>query len=196
MSLRNPTEERLDTVFDDCDIWSANESSKADSGREFDGWPVEDRHITAMDDKSLSGTTPSATSDKLADTKGRGCGVAYRQLTVYGSSCTKECQKTFSNYPLLLADALFGLRRKLRKTILRDFEGLVESGQMLLVLGKPGSGCTTLLRTLAGHINGLSISEKSSFNYQGGSFLPNFLSQPLTQWCRISLGYNASRISG
>jgi len=33
--------------------------------------------------------------------------------------------------------------------LLHDFSGTIRKGEMLLVIGKPGSGCTTLLKTLA-----------------------------------------------
>lgn len=35
------------------------------------------------------------------------------------------------------------------RLLLRDFSGTVAAGEMLLVIGKPGSGCTTFLKTLA-----------------------------------------------
>lgn len=35
------------------------------------------------------------------------------------------------------------------RPILRQFSGTVNAGEMLLVIGKPGSGCTTFLKTLA-----------------------------------------------
>lgn len=35
------------------------------------------------------------------------------------------------------------------RTILHDFSGTLEKGEMLLVIGKPGSGCTTFLKALA-----------------------------------------------
>jgi len=35
------------------------------------------------------------------------------------------------------------------KTLLHDFTGLVRPGEMLLVLGRPGSGCSTFLRAAA-----------------------------------------------
>lgn len=35
------------------------------------------------------------------------------------------------------------------RPILSDFTGIVEPGEMLFLLGQPGSGCSTLLRTLA-----------------------------------------------
>lgn len=44
------------------------------------------------------------------------------------------------------------------KTILDDFTGLVKPGEMLFVLGRPGSGCSTFLRTAANrsalHVSG------------------------------------------
>ena len=35
------------------------------------------------------------------------------------------------------------------RRILHNFRGAVRAGEMLLVIGKPGSGCTTFLKTLA-----------------------------------------------
>lgn len=93
--------------------------------------------------------------------------LAWAHLHVSGFGLTTDYQKTFSNYPSVLIGAIFGSRRRLKTTILQDFEGIVKGGQMLLILGKPGSGCTTLLKTLAGHTHGLSIDEKSMLNYQG-----------------------------
>ena len=40
--------------------------------------------------------------------------------------------------------------RKGERYLLKDFSGLVKAGEMMLVVGRPGSGCTTLLKTLAG----------------------------------------------
>ena len=54
-----------------------------------------------------------------------------------------------------------------RKDLLRDLEGVVTSGQMLLVLGRPGSGCTTLLKTLAGNTHGLHIEPTPEINLEG-----------------------------
>jgi ATP-binding cassette subfamily G (WHITE) protein 2 (SNQ2) len=33
--------------------------------------------------------------------------------------------------------------------ILKDFKGVVKPGEMVLVLGKPGSGCTTFLKVIS-----------------------------------------------
>lgn len=35
------------------------------------------------------------------------------------------------------------------RLLLKDFFGTVAAGEMLLVIGKPGSGCTTFLKSLA-----------------------------------------------
>ncbi|WVR04900.1 hypothetical protein IAU60_001912 [Kwoniella sp. DSM 27419] len=40
--------------------------------------------------------------------------------------------------------------RKGERYLLKDFNGLVKPGEMMLVVGRPGSGCTTFLKALAG----------------------------------------------
>ena len=103
------------------------------------------------------------------DTK-QNASVAFRNLNLYGFGTTTDYQKTFANYPLAWLSRLgilFGHARKSRIDILRDFEGLVSCGELLLVLGRPGSGCTTFLKTLAGHTHGLHVEQSSEINYQG-----------------------------
>ncbi|WWC57723.1 uncharacterized protein I303_100257 [Kwoniella dejecticola CBS 10117] len=46
-----------------------------------------------------------------------------------------------------------GLRQG-QRYLLKDFSGLVRPGEMMLVVGRPGSGCTTFLKALAGLHNG------------------------------------------
>lgn len=45
-------------------------------------------------------------------------------------------------------------RKEPNKTILHGISGVVREGEMLLVLGRPGAGCSTLLKTLAGITDG------------------------------------------
>lgn len=98
-------------------------------------------------------------------------GVAYRNLDVYGYGTATDFQKTIGNVSLEganLLGKLFGSKgRKQRVDILRDVEGLVHSGEMLCVLGPPGSGCSTLLRTIAGDTHGFYVSPSATMNYQG-----------------------------
>ena len=99
----------------------------------------------------------------------RVAGVSYKNLHVHGFGSLTDYQKTFGNYPLSLVSLFNRItgRGKRKIQILRDFEGLVKSGEMLVVLGRPGSGCTTLLKTIAGETHGFFIDEKSEINYQG-----------------------------
>ena len=40
--------------------------------------------------------------------------------------------------------------RKGERYLIKDFSGVVKAGEMMLVVGRPGSGCTTFLKSLAG----------------------------------------------
>jgi ATP-binding cassette subfamily G (WHITE) protein 2 (PDR) len=103
------------------------------------------------------------------DYKARSAGFSFRNLTAYGSSASTDYQKTVGNYAL----DLVGLARRAfghsasRIDILRNFEGLVLPGEMLVVLGPPGAGCTTFLKTLAGETHGFNLSKDTRFNYRG-----------------------------
>ena len=102
----------------------------------------------------------------------RSAGVAFRNLSVYGKSATTDYQKTVGNYPLEvpgLARRFLGQGRR-RVDILRNFEGLVRAGEMLVVLGPPGSGCSTFLKTIAGETHGFELEKDSYVNYQGVSY--------------------------
>ena len=79
----------------------------------------------------------------------RVAGVAYRNLSAHGFGETTDYQKTFGNYPFKIlswAKRLIGQEIKTRVQILRDFEGLVKSGEMLVVLGRPGRQVMALVR--------------------------------------------------
>lgn len=102
----------------------------------------------------------------------RTAGVAFRNLSVHGFGSPTDYQKDVLNSVLELgtiARRLVGLKMP-KIQILDQFDGLVKSGEMLVVLGKPGSGCSTLLKTIAGEMNGIEMSEDSVLNYQGMYF--------------------------
>jgi ATP-binding cassette, subfamily G (WHITE), member 2, PDR len=99
----------------------------------------------------------------------RTSGVAFQNLNVFGFGSPTDYQKDVVNVWLEMTGAvrsLFGYGKR-RIDILRDFDGVVHAGEMLVVLGPPGSGCSTLLKTIAGDYNGIFIDDKSYFNYQG-----------------------------
>ncbi|OJJ45647.1 hypothetical protein ASPZODRAFT_98405 [Penicilliopsis zonata CBS 506.65] len=99
----------------------------------------------------------------------RTAGIAFRNLSVHGFGSPTDYQKDVANSVLqigALVRTLSGTGKQ-KIQILRDFDGLVRSGEMLVVLGRPGSGCSTFLKTLTGEMNGLFLDEKSSINYEG-----------------------------
>ena len=96
-------------------------------------------------------------------------GVAYENLHVFGYGSDTDFQNTVGNWPFKLpelAHRLMGNRGQ-KVDILRDFEGLVKPGEMVCVLGPPGSGCSTLLKTISGDTHGLNIGGESKINYSG-----------------------------
>ncbi|KAF4637494.1 hypothetical protein G7Y89_g601 [Cudoniella acicularis] len=111
-----------------------------------------------------------AIDEKYGGSLRRCASLACQNVNVYGYGSSTDYQKTFANYPIAkLGDvANFVTGKPGSKTeIIHNFDGLVEAGQMLLVLGRPGSGCSTLLKTLAGQTDGFEVSQKSVINYQG-----------------------------
>ncbi|KAF9690735.1 hypothetical protein EKO04_011273 [Ascochyta lentis] len=100
----------------------------------------------------------------------RTAGISFHKLNVHRFGTPTDYQKTVGNVWLQMA----GLVRKITQTnnprkveILHDFNGLVRSGEMLVVLKPPGSGCSTLLKTIAGETHGIHTAPGSEFNYQG-----------------------------
>lgn len=99
----------------------------------------------------------------------RTAGISFRNLSVHGFGSPTDYQKDVLNSLFEIGTMIRRLLgSKLQKIqILREFDGLVKSGEMLVVLGKPGSGCSTLLKTIAGEMSGISMSEESVLNYEG-----------------------------
>lgn len=100
---------------------------------------------------------------------GRTAGFAFRNLSAFGFSKGSDFQKTVDNYILAGADLVRSIigNKGRRVDILRNFEGVVQPGEMLVVLGPPGSGCSTFLKTIAGETHGFTLSDDTYINYQG-----------------------------
>ncbi|CAM6002880.1 unnamed protein product [Sphagnum balticum] len=99
----------------------------------------------------------------------RSAGVCFQNLDVYGFGAATDYHKDVANIWLSLADIFRGVmgNHRPRIDILRQLDGLVREGEMLVVLGPPGSGCSTLLKSIAGESNGIHVGEASYFNYKG-----------------------------
>lgn len=105
----------------------------------------------------------------------RTLGIAFSNLNVHGFGSDTDYQKSVGNVwfeALALARKALGTQNQRRIQILENLEGTVEAGEMLVVLGPPGSGCSTFLKTIAGETDGFHIDQESSINYQGMSNEP------------------------
>lgn len=90
--------------------------------------------------------------EESAGIKSKRIGVVFEDLTVSGIGGVKNYVKTFPDAFVSFFNVyesfktILGLGRKGREfDILKNFRGVVKPGEMCLVLGRPGSGCTTFL---------------------------------------------------
>ncbi|CAE6435980.1 unnamed protein product [Rhizoctonia solani] len=90
------------------------------------------------------------------DIKHRKLSVGFTDLTVQGLGAVAKYQPTIWSIwsPKAIKQGIQQARHPPVKDILSNFNGVVKSGEMLLVLGSPGSGCTTLLKVLANQRQG------------------------------------------
>ncbi|EMD92404.1 hypothetical protein COCC4DRAFT_130485 [Bipolaris maydis ATCC 48331] len=110
--------------------------------------------------------------------KAKRIGVIWDGLTVSGIGGVKNYVKTFPDSFVSFfnvfetAASILGLGKKGKEfDILKDFKGVVKPGEMVLVLGKPGSGCTTFLKVISNQRYGYT---KIDGNVQYGPFDADF----------------------
>ena len=104
--------------------------------------------------------------DKASGLKQRKLGVTWRNLSVYGESAgtaVHENVLSVFDVPAQVADAKQRKQGYAKKTIIDNSHGCVKPGEMLLVLGRPGAGCTTLLNMLANRRHGYAGIEGDVF---------------------------------
>ncbi|KAF2185804.1 hypothetical protein K469DRAFT_750126 [Zopfia rhizophila CBS 207.26] len=96
-------------------------------------------------------------------------GFAFRNLRIHGFLSNRTSQSTFTTVIAALLRTLAHLVHHGRRevAILQDVDGLVRKGETLLVLGRPGSGCSTLLKAIGGSTRGIKVDDASMINYQG-----------------------------
>lgn len=93
---------------------------------------------------------PAATNGLAA----RPLGITWKDLTVSAVTADATVRENFFSQYNLAQKVRDSRRTPQLKTILHGSHGCVKPGEMLLVLGRPGSGCTTLLKVLANHRRG------------------------------------------
>ena len=122
-------------------------------------------------------------------------GLSWRDLSVYapsGSSTSfiktlpEAILGTFGLDALNLVRSLFAQSNKNKKDldsshmkrIIGGHEGLLKPGEMLLVLGRPGSGCSTFLQAVTSSLpSSLTLHPSSTISY--GGFSPSEITRKL-----------------
>lgn len=95
-------------------------------------------------------------------------GIFFENVSITGTGAALQLQQTVADLltAFLRPRETFNFR-KTPKEILRQFDGVLDSGELLIVLGRPGSGCSTLLKTLTGELHGLKLGQESEISYSG-----------------------------
>lgn len=136
------------------------------------GWLSQNHIVTDPTERILINT---GGMDKDVPKKAQG--VVFRRLSCHGSGSAARFQVTFASYALAFLQSIATLLRlnprpDQKIQILRNLDGVISPGEMLLVLGRPGSGCSTFLKALGGMCRGFHVDDKSRLEYHG--------------WCPIS----------
>ncbi|GAV54007.1 hypothetical protein ZYGR_0AK05090 [Zygosaccharomyces rouxii] len=98
-------------------------------------------------------------------------GCCWKDLAASGASADVAYQTTVENLPWKTLSWIYRKLRPARKSdvfqILKPMDGVVEPGELLVVLGRPGSGCTTLLKSISANTHGFRIAKESAVSYSG-----------------------------
>ncbi|GAB1312526.1 ATP-binding cassette transporter snq2 [Madurella fahalii] len=141
--------------------------SSDDDGSDEDDFRLEQ----FMRDGHLEKRTESGESTKKL-------GVVFRNLTVKGATSGATLVRTLPEAILgTFGPDLYGIlcrffpalrlsRQGQLRTLINDFTGVVRHGEMMLVLGRPGSGCSTFLKVIANNRDSYA-SVEGSVSYSG-----------------------------
>jgi ATP-binding cassette, subfamily G (WHITE), member 2, SNQ2 len=146
---------------------------------------------TDEDEFDLGGFLRDGVLEKRVDGESaKKVGVVYKNLTVKGVGATVAFTKTLPEAVMgTFGPDLYNLicrfvpslrlgKKPPTRDLIHDFSGVVRDGEMMLVLGRPGSGCSTFLKAIANergtyaavegdvHYGGISAAEQKKY-YKG-----------------------------
>ncbi|KAI9013955.1 ABC-2 type transporter-domain-containing protein [Phycomyces nitens] len=117
-------------------------------------------------DEFLKGV--SSGSSEAGHTK-KHIGVVWKDITVKGVAAEAHTISTVLSFPIAVFSMwklLFKEQDVPQKVILRNNTGFCKDGEMLLILGRPGAGCTTLLKIIS-NMRGSYTSVEGDVSYGG-----------------------------
>ncbi|GLB03458.1 hypothetical protein AtubIFM57258_008038 [Aspergillus tubingensis] len=111
--------------------------------------------------------------DPMYRKEGRALGVVFENVTVIGVAAGVDGIMTLPaminkivQWPVTVLTQMTGKRKTPTTQIIRDANGVIFPGESMLVLGRPGAGCTTLLKTLA-NSHGSFLEVQGQLAYAG-----------------------------
>lgn len=152
MTDRTLTEDEIFRVV------SRRRSSTSASGRRPSFISTHSGEEQADIERLLSRIFGKTRQEQSEDEKTRHVGLVFKNLTVKGVGLGAALQPTLGDPFLALPRLIKGLfsgngRGAMGKppirTIINNFSGSIRPGEMLLVLGRPGAGCSTFLKVVA-----------------------------------------------
>ena len=100
----------------------------------------------------------------------RRVGITIKDVSIEVKDISSVEGSTFGDVLLLPLTIIKAIRKRnhvQKKKILRNIWGLAEPGKMVLVLGKPGAGCSSFLKVVAGEIEQFHGGITGSISYDG-----------------------------
>lgn len=165
-----PELQRLASVLSTALTRVENNNAGRLEGKLFERW-AEDKRLDPKDaafDFPRWAKTLFQTLESQGLTRPRS-GFTFKKLSVFGNGETIQYQLNVGALPLIPFRKISNRRhhQATEKQILNDFNGTVNAGEMLVVLGRPGSGCSTFLKSICGESKGLKTSTESEVHYHG-----------------------------
>ena len=98
--------------------------------------------------------------------------VVYKDLRAYGIATDADYQANFLNAGYKFLSQKIGLvlnknNESAYFDILKPMDGILNPGELTVVLGRPGAGCSTFLKSISGHTYGFNIDKNSVISYDG-----------------------------
>ena len=99
-------------------------------------------------------------------------GFAFKDLRAYGKASDADYQPTVANIPFKMIGEAWDAVVNRNDTsnnfdILKPMDGIVKQGTVTVVLGRPGAGCTTFLKTISSQTHGFKVAPESVISYDG-----------------------------